>query len=109
VPKGEEIASLSYNYVLRVTTPTGAFQLGSLSSKIKQVYLVKPVSLTKHKPSKHWRVKHYLSTQRGINPQKRPIEAGLHRTRSIASVLLALAGMPKRMTSFETPRFSFVC
>jgi len=43
VPKGEEIASLSYNYVLRVRTPTGAFELVAVSPKIKQVYLVKPM------------------------------------------------------------------
>ncbi|MCC3589923.1 hypothetical protein [Microcoleus sp. PH2017_28_MFU_U_A] len=38
VPKGEEIASLSYNYVLRVMTPTGTFQPVALSS-IKEVRL----------------------------------------------------------------------
>ena len=43
MPKGEEIASLSYNYVVRVTTPTGAFELVAVSPKIKQVYLVKPM------------------------------------------------------------------
>jgi hypothetical protein len=46
VPKGEEIASLSYNYVFRVMTPTGTFQPVALSSIVKHLYLVKEVRLT---------------------------------------------------------------